>query len=336
MCVSCLMSRKRKRVMGGSTTRGVSSGDLNHRGVKQGLWLLLILVLFVIGSALVRFGWKHWQNASWQGVEPFRYILVEGEKEAYQIRMYQLIPTEQSLVVYTIPDDVVVDARDYGPYPIRSLVTLGELERKDLQVLHEAMETAFGVSINHVGISDRDLSDSLKTSAQVLLGQALLGQGNFVDALKVWQTMEQVSQASVEYFTLADTSLYDIKENVDGSEQRFFNQLQLDRFQADTILPETSPLRDVEVVVENGTNTAGLAGQYSRYVAHQGFDVVNIVDGLRPAPISELRFANENILNSIEGRILSAMFPFLQKTIGETDGFRADVVIRLADDAKEI
>lgn len=307
------------------------------------LKVVLIVVLIAGVVCLGVFLWfkRSQARAYWQKQEVYRLLVVDtaNPKEG-KYYLVEYFPTPQQLQILEIPEKLTVDTPSgYGKYRIGALLALGDQEGRGDQILSSSVQSAFGVFVADVLLSEnlpsfREAKTQWVRAVSVSLIRAGIGgRIEIADAFEVGRKWFLMPEPDISTQSLADLRVLDEISDVDGQNYPVLNRLRWDNYYRDWVGEHQNDLvSSIQIAVDNTTAIPGLATSLARLLAHEGFDVVSIADSDAILEESLFVFASQELVEGLAGKMLLKRVPQVRVLIGNTEGFRSDVVLRLGKD----
>lgn len=304
--------------------------------------ILLYLALFLLPAFVLLIIIGSRKN-SWHQSEPLRLLVMQVDKSSRlrAVDTVHLMPDRRRLVVVGIPLGIKIPVvRGYGQYRVEAIWRLGEIENWGDTLLTESMEHLIGVRFERslvIEVGDQtyqgnELID--KISRKLILG-AVMRPLDWYESILIYREMSQDLRERVVMREPDSDRLLIRDTDVSGIETLRFDMLQFDAWLETLIMPIDSEFGRIGVVVENTTVQPGMAAHWSRFVRFGGFDLLGIQSSDFSLKDSLVIFADSDIANSVGGVSLQRLYPDFEVIVGNLDEYRADVLVRVGEDAAQ-
>ena len=255
----------------------------NKAFYRLGLWFLLLITVVLLGTA----GFKAVKQSVWNGKDRLSLIALSGDR----IELINLIPSQKKQLIWEVPSDLVVEVPSgYGPYQLKKVFTLGELDKKGGELLLKTTSNLFG----------------LKVSAYRVEGKTNL---SWWDSLRInWFNRTKAFQ----------TSRLDLSGQM-GRIDQIVNESLFDQVIAREAVP---------VAVLNATGVAGEANQVARLITNLGGQVVTIGNSEEDKEESEIWIVSDDLKSSATLAFLESILGSVSVKIEpKVIEYRADIVV---------
>ena len=255
----------------------------NKAFYRLGLWFLLLITIVLAGTA----GFKAVKQSVWNGKDRLSLIALSGDR----IELINLIPSQKKQLIWEVPSDLVVEVPSgYGPYQLKKVFTLGELDKKGGELLLKTTSNLFG----------------LKVSAYRVEGKTNL---SWWDSLRInWLNRTKAYQ----------TSRLDLSGQM-GRIDQIVNESLFDQVIAREAVP---------VAVLNATGVAGEANQVARLITNLGGQVVTIGNSEAGQDESEIWIVSDDLKSSVTLAFLESITGTKNvKVEPKAIQYRADIVV---------
>ena len=255
----------------------------NKAFYRLGLWFLLLITVVLLGTA----GFKAVKQSVWNGKDRLSLIALSGDR----IELINLIPSQKKQLIWEVPSDLVVEVPSgYGPYQLKKVFTLGELDKKGGELLLKTTSNLFG----------------LKVSAYRVEGKTNL---SWWDSLRInWFNRTKAFQ----------TSRLDLSGQM-GRIDQIVNESLFDQVIAREAVP---------VAVLNATGVAGEANQVARLITNLGGQVVTIGNSEAGQDESEIWIVSDDLKSSVTLAFLESITGTKNvKVEPKAIQYRADIVV---------
>ena len=255
----------------------------NRAFYRLGLWFLLLITIVLAGTA----GVKAVKQSVWNGKDRLSLITLSGDR----IELINLLPPQKKQLVWEVPSDLVVEVPSgYGPYQLKKVFTLGELDKKGGELLLKTTSNLFG----------------LKVSAYRVEGKTNL---SWWDSLRInWLNRTKAYQ----------TSRLDLSGQM-GRIDQIVNESLFDQVIAREAVP---------VAVLNATGVAGEANQVARLITNLGGQVVTIGNSEAGQDESEIWIVSDDLKSSVTLAFLESITGTKNvKVEPKAIQYRADIVV---------
>ena len=255
----------------------------NKAFYRLGLWFLLLITVVLLGTA----GFKAVKQSVWNGKDRLSLITLSGDR----IELINLLPPQKKQLVWEVPSDLVVEVPSgYGPYQLKKVFTLGELDKKGGELLLKTTSNLFG----------------LKVSAYRVEGKTNL---SWWDSLRInWLNRTKAYQ----------TSRLDLSGQM-GRIDQIVNESLFDQVIAREAVP---------VAVLNATGVAGEANQVARLITNLGGQVVTIGNSEAGQDESEIWIVSDDLKSSVTLAFLESITGTKNvKVEPKAIQYRADIVV---------
>jgi len=285
--------------------------------------LLLLTIIFLASLVFVIYLKNGIKTASFNQ----NILFASNNLASQQDKIYLAIVrgSNDKMTIFAFPGDLDVDLiGDYGSYPLRSVLPLLQIEKKDHQLIKSVFSFGLDILIDQVWSSDQSFEIKDKASLQNLVKKSIYsaeidtGLSRF-DRLKLFALIDRLRADQIDF------------KNV-TNQQAWFDYL------GNRLAQVQEP--DCTLAVINATGKARLATKISTILENNGSSVIRTDD------VSEKKEKSQILLNpesavKCQQTVASILqlFPFkveIAKSKISVEQYRSDLVIYAGDDFKQL
>ncbi|MFC1653267.1 LytR C-terminal domain-containing protein [Patescibacteria group bacterium] len=292
------------------------------------------LSIFLIAAIFV---FRIFNSGAWKGEQ--RFNVVVGREGGF-VTLISVSSNEPDVLMFEMDPDVMVSTvHGYGQYKVGSLLRLGEIEEMGENLLIKSAQQTFGLRIHGHVSADGKVGGDLRNYLQKLvrpMAFSLVGNPiGVMDVVRYAQRISGLREDQIELIPIHESSLAYTKTLPDGGEVYELDLLRLDGFLEGRAINMVYSKEGYGVAVLNTTSHSGLASSLSRILLNSGVSVVSVSENQLGYESSKIVIKNKDFMDSETFLILSNLFDDFEVEVGETEDFRADIVVLLGKDYKE-
>jgi hypothetical protein len=312
--------------------------DEKKREKKKSIQSKLVLwgiTLFVFGLISL-FVYRMFCSGSWEGRQ--RYNLLVGTPDGLHALVSISADEPDALIFVFDPNFLVEGVYGYGEYKIGSLLNLGKLEKLGDKLIKKSVQNTMGLRVQGYVSSEvpNDLDENPNTWLKKLIRPMSLSLiGNEIGILDVIRFSERISglrKDQIEVMPLHESRLAVTVLQPDGTEVFQLDKLRLDGYLLNRIKGSVYTEEDHGVAVVNTTPHYGLATSVSRLFLNSGLDVVGVGENQMNLETTQILIKDEELANQETTRFATYAFDEYELKVGETDEYRAEVVVLIGED----
>lgn len=293
--------------------------------------IILYLMGFLIILGMVAVEWKKslgvWESA--------RFNLLYVDNNGTRVSVVSFDPVEQKVLMLEYPGTLSINTRSVGEYKISNLYTLGkykqqggEFARRKVQGFMRMPITGYLVDQSHNESVARGLSRGL------LKGMWRRSETNLsrIDQYILWQQLRRYNASEVGEDELLRAGII-VKQST--GEGYGYMAERLSQYVGKQFFDWGVGIEGATVAVINESGIDGLGNDMAGFLTNMGLDVVVVRSGGSERSSTKIEAANlEKHAQSL--RLIDRAFGFGRPNSGKTDEYRADIVVWVGSDAKEL
>jgi len=254
-------------------------------------------------------------------------LFASNDLASQQNRIYLAIVrgSNDRVIIFSFPGDMNVDLiGDYGSYPLRSVLPLLEIDKKNHQLVNSVFSFSLDILVNDVWSSSQRFEIKDKASLQNFVKKSVYS-GQVETGLSIFNRLQ--------LFARVDRLRADQFDFIDISDQQDWSDYLNNR-----LAQVQEP--DCRLAVINATGKAKLATKISTILENDGSSVIRTDD------VSEKKEKSQIFLNP-ESEVkcpqtvasILQLFPFdveIVKSKVALEQYRSDLVVFVGDDFKQL
>ncbi len=247
---------------------------------------------------------------------------------------------DKSFVLIALPSDTVIDAvHGYGAYSLDALWKLGEIDKRERNLLRQSMQEYIGIPISwYLGMKDQKTpvaADDAKDITRMYFSWQRLW--SYVSGALHTNVPISVYFSFIQSFLLSTPdkiSLYDMTELngiqeeklVDGSSIQKLNLGRFDEIIGHAFDDEKLRNEQVSVAIYNTTDLPSVGQRIARLLSHMGIFVITV--GNDTPEISDCTLtASKNVLRTKTAGLIRRLYHCKEHVDEAT--VRADLILRM-------
>jgi len=252
---------------------------MNAKGRRK---LALFFLIIILTIPLINIFWQSFQKSIWDGQHHLTVAVDNGNLD-----IWSLEPSEKKIVHVTVPGNTYLSVGSYGEYRAAAVGKLSLLERKNGQLIVDAIEDSFVIPIDGVVVLKEDVKEKLTFENMFGLGGALQVLGavsmqnvaysnlSLVDIIRLWFFSFQVNKSSIKNIDLALSTSLSKTTLPDGKEGFTIDNLRFSQ-EAEEYFNDKG-IKDDALTIEilNATTKEGRANMLASLLTTIGGNVVN-------------------------------------------------------------
>ncbi len=290
------------------------------------------LIVLVVGGLGVR----EWQRSQIVGHASHRFNLALIAPEV-GVTFVSFDPVEGEAFILPFPNNLSIPSRKSGEYSITSLYKLGSYSGEGGMFARQKIQGFMRVPIPGYAVVRTENKDPKNQLNRALLSIALLPKQaesslSRFDALVLLSRLSRYSYREVTEEELLRAAVIEKKEGVS-----LYHPERLQEFVGSRLFDWGLGAEGVSVAVLNASGENGLGSDMADFLTNLGFDVVMVrsVTGGEILDSSRWEIADETKLLELK-QLFASLFGFAKPTMGVNAEYRAQVVIWVGKDAKEL
>lgn len=312
--------------------RGQTSDSRFQLGTGYG-WIKW-LVMGLVGVILMGLVWREWGRSQIVGHDPHRFnlaMIVPNQG----VTFLSFDPAEKTLFAIVFPSDLVIKSRSNGEYSITSLYKLGSYSgdggmfaRRKIQGFMRLPIPGYLVIKNNRGQVKRTLVGGLR---KVILGKADTSLSR-LDALSLL-----LATSTYNYREISEDELVRAAVLEKQAGETIYHPERLQQYVGTRFFDWGIGESGVTVAVVNASGVNGLGSDMADYLTNLGLDVVMVRStGMKEfQTVSRWEIADDPKLKPMI-ELFTSLFGFSSPKIGLDPEYRAQIVIQVGQDAKEL
>ncbi len=292
----------------------------SNSGYGWGKWA----VGLVIGLVIVGLGIQDYRQSMVVGSKSRFSLVVTGESG--QVTFLSYDPTERRVFQLTFPDGLSIRSRSVGEYELSSLYKLGSYSGSGGEFVRRKVQGFMRIPVMGYVV--------VKGKNSGIFGGVLLGNNasnlSKLDALTLlyrgasytWKTATEDELTRAGVISEADGALV-------------YHPDRLQQYVGDRLFDWGVGVTNVTIAVVNNSGIDGMGSDVADFLSNVGFDVVAVRSGSVEQEQSQLVRVSGDKLDPIVNLLTELMGNTLV-TEGETESYRADLVLLVGKDAKEL
>lgn len=253
---------------------------------------------------------------------------------------------DNSFVLITLPSDTVIDAvHGYGAYSLEALWKLGEIDKKERNLLRQSLQEYIGIPISwYLGMKDQKTPVTAQDAKHIVR--------SYLSWQRLWSYVSGALHTNVSvtvYFSIIKSfllstpdkiSVYDltglngIQEEtlVDGSSIKKLNLGRFDEILGHAFDDEKLRNEQVSVAIYNTTDLPSVGQRIARLLGHMGIFVITV--GNDNPEITDCTIsASKEILHTQTAGFIRSLYHC--KDLVDDGTVRADLLLRMGSQYAE-
>lgn len=278
--------------------------------------------------------WREWTRSQIVGRTAHRFNLVMIVPD-HSVTFLSFDPAERTLFAIPFPSDLVIKSRTNGEYSITSLYKLGSYSGSGGMFARQKVQGFMRIPIPGYMVVTRDRRQ-VKSTLIAGLFKIIVGKEDTslsrLDALDLLVNIEQYNYRETSEAELTRAAVLEKQGN-----QTIYHSERLQEYVGSRFFDWGIGASGATVAVINESGVNGLGNDMADFLSNLGLDVLMVrsVTGTATLPRSEWQLNNEPTLKPLPD-LFKSLFGFPAPKVGADPEYRAQVVVKVGEDAKDL
>lgn len=293
-------------------------------------WLIFGLIVLILAGLT----WREWGRSQIVGRTPHRFNLVMIVPD-HSVTFLSYDPAERTLFAIPFPSDLVIKSRTNGEYSISSLYKLGSYSGSGGMFARQKVQGFMRLPIPGYLVVPRDHGQVKGTLAAGLLKIIWGGVDTSLSRLDAIYLLISLERYNYRETGEAELTRAAVFEKQGG--QTIYHSERLQEYIGSRFFDWGVGETGVTVAVVNESGINGLGNDMADFLSNLGLDVIMVrsITNVQTLPKSEWQMSNEPTLKPLP-ELFKSLFGFPAPKIGTDPEYRAQVVVKVGEDAKDL
>lgn len=280
---------------------------------------------------LVGWGVQDYRRSQVFGTENRYSLVIAGE--GINVTFVSFDPTERRVFALEFPAELSIRSRSVGEYQLSTLYKLGSYSGNGGEFVRRKVQGFMRVPVQGYLIVKYS---KLKVQRSLVDGLTTLAKRNdntnlsWLDSATLWYRGNAYTWKEATEDELVRAGVITTEE---GKLEYHADRLQ--QYVGERLFDWSIGSTGVTVAVINESGVDGLGTDVADFLTNLGFDVVAVRTGQKPVQNTTMK-VEQSQADGVASTALEALLGLPEPEIGELSEYRADIVVLVGEDAKEL